>query len=173
MNNNWSKYYNREEYEGIKSLDDMLVKAKLIIESVFYGVLDKGGNPYIDHLYAVSEKGKTIVEKTVGLLHDIIEDTIITKQDLEDIGFSNEVVEAVLLVTKDRENGETYPEFIDRIINSNNLTALNVKRYDMENNMDLSRISNPTEKDYKRNEQKYQPQYKKIMSTIERRKSVC
>lgn len=68
------------------------------------------------------------------------------------------------------KNKETYPEFIDRIINRNNLTALHVKRYDMENNMDLSRIPNPKEEDYKRNKEKYAPQYKKIVNAIERRK---
>lgn len=55
----------------------------------------------------LSDKEKTIVEKN-GLLHDVIEDMIVTKEDLEDIGFSDEVVEAVLLVTKNRENTEPY-----------------------------------------------------------------
>lgn len=170
MNNNWLNYFTQLEYRKIKSMDDMLEKAKLIVDKVFDGAKDKGGFLYVGHLYAVSEKGKTIEEKIVGLLHEIVEDTEITKDDLEDIHFSDDIIEAVLLVTRDRENNETYPEFIDRIINSNNLTALNVKRYDMEDKMDFSRISNPSEKDYKRDEEKYAPQYKKIMNAIERRK---
>lgn len=170
MNNNWLNYFTQLEYRKIKSMDDMLEKAKIIVDRVFDRRKDIGGFPYTEHLYKVSEKGKTIEEKIVGLLHDIVEDTEITREDLEDINFSDDIIDAVLLVTRDRENNETYPEFIDRIINSNNLTALNVKRYDMENNMDLSRIPNPREEDYKRNEKKYAPQYKKIMSAIERRK---
>lgn len=169
MSNNWLYYLDQEEYRAIKSIDDMLEKAKLIVDRVFDGVLDKGGFPYTNHLYAVSEKGKTIEEKIVGLLHDVVEDTVITQYDLEEINFSDDIIEAVLLVTRDKKK-ETYPQFIDRIINSNNSTALNVKRYDMENNMDLSRISNPTEEDYKRNNEKYAPQYKKIINVIERRK---
>lgn len=165
-------YFTEAEFRKIKLMDSMLEKTKLIVDRVFDGVEDKGGFPYTGHLYAVSEKGKTHLEKIVGLLHDIIEDTKITKYDLEEVNFSDEIIETILIVTRNKKK-ETYPRYITRIINSNNLTALNVKRYDMEHNMDLSRIPNPTEEDYKRNEEKYEPQYKRIINAIKERKSLC
>ena len=167
--NNFKNYFTETEYKKLKSIDDMYEKAIIIIERVFSGIKDKGVSPYINHLYMVSGSVNTIEKKTVGFLHDIVEDTIIELDDLKDLGFTDEIVEAIDLVTK--KEGETYPEFIDRIINSNNMIALNVKRADMENNMDLSRIANPTAKDYERNEKKYKPQYKKIIKAIERRKN--
>ena len=167
---NFINYFTYDEYRKLKVMDDMYEKAKIIVDRVFKDVKDKGGYPYTNHLYSVSEAVDTIEKKIVGLLHDIVEDTDITLDDLLDIRFSDEIVEAVDLVTKRKSEGESYPEFIDRIIDSNNIIALDVKRADIENNMDLSRIDNPTEKDYERNEKKYKPQYKKLIKVREGRK---
>lgn len=167
--NNFLNYFTKEEYRKIKTNDDMYEKASIIVERVFKDVKDKGGFPYINHLRYVSDHVDVMDGKIVGLLHDIVEDTEIEFMDLEEIGFSDDIIEALELVTK-RKGEETYPKFIDRIINSNNLIALKVKLADMENNMDLSRIPNPTEKDYQRNEKKYKPQYKRLVKELERRK---
>jgi (p)ppGpp synthase/HD superfamily hydrolase len=142
----------------------MYSKAIIIVNEVFKEKKDKGGNPYIYHLYSVSNNLEKEEEKTAGLLHDIIEDTEITYEDLEEVGFTKEILEVLELVT--RKKTETYDEFINRIIESNNITALKVKQKDMENNMDLRRIKNPTEEDKKRIKEKYQPQYKKIIKKI-------
>lgn len=58
MNNNWLNYFTELEYRKIKSMDDMVEKAKIIIDRVFDRVKDKGGFPYTEHLYRVSEKGR-------------------------------------------------------------------------------------------------------------------
>lgn len=165
--NNLLKYFNKQELEFIKKIEDTYVKAYYIVERVFRDVVDKGGKPYLNHLYYVANHLDTIEEKAVGLLHDTIEDTEINEQDLREVGFNDKVLDALLLVTKQAD--ETYPQFIDRILNSNNMIAIKVKKADMENNMDLSRISNPTIKDYHRREKKYAPQYKRIVSYIERK----
>lgn len=165
--NNLLKYFNNQELEFIRKMEDTCVKANFIIERVFKDVVDKGGNPYLQHLYYVASKLDTEEERTVGLLHDIIEDTQINESDLREVGFNDTIINAILLVTKQAD--ETYSQFIDRILNSNNMIAIKVKKADMENNMDLSRISNPTVKDYHRKEKKYAPQYKKIISYIERK----
>lgn len=165
--NNVLKYFNKQELEFIKGIEDTYVKAYFIVERVFRDVLDKGGKPYLHHLYCVASKLDTKEERTVGLLHDTIEDTEINENDLREVGFNDTIINALLLVTKQAD--ETYPQFIDRILNSGNMIAIKVKKADMENNMDLSRISNPTVKDYHRNEKKYAPQYKRIVSYIERK----
>ncbi|MCI8347396.1 MAG: GTP pyrophosphokinase [Bacilli bacterium] len=167
--NNLLNYFTKAELIKVKAMDDMFEKAKIIVTRVFQDKKDKGGNPYINHLYYVSENVETITEKIVGLLHDIIEDTEVTKDDLEEVNFSDEVVEAISIITRNKDK-ENYEGYIDRIITSNNLIVLHVKKADMENNMDLSRIPSPIDKDYKRNKEKYVPQYRRIISTIEGRK---
>lgn len=166
--NNFLKYFNKSEYEELRKMDNMYLKAKLIVKRVFRNVLDKGGHSYLNHLYYVSDCADTMGEKITGLLHDIIEDSEITEEDLKKINFSDDIITAVSILTKKKL--ENYNDYIDRIINSNNSIALKVKRIDMENNMDLSRIENPTEKDYKRRKEKYIPQYQKIIKVIEKRR---
>ena len=143
----------------------MYSKAIVIANEVFRDVVDKGGNPYIYHLYDVSNKLDNTLEKTAGLLHDIIEDTKITINDLREVGFTEEVLEIINLVT--RKKNEPYNKFIDRIIESNNISALKVKISDMENNMDLSRIKEVKQEDINRINKKYKPQYKKLIRKIE------
>ncbi len=158
--NNLKKYL-KEDFEKLEYLD-MYSKAELIVRAVFKNIRDKGGNPYLDHLYYVSDHLKDINMKIVGLLHDLIEDTDITYNDLLEVGFTKNIIDAVELLTKKEE----YDKYIDRIINSNNKIALMVKKVDLENNMDLSRIKKPTSKDYDRLNNKYKPQYKKIVKKI-------
>lgn len=158
--NNLKKYL-KENFEKLEYLD-MYSKAELIVRAVFKNIRDKGGNPYLDHLYYVSDHLKDINMKIVGLLHDLIEDTDITYNDLLEVGFTKNIIDAVELLTKKEE----YDKYIDRIINSNNKIALMVKKVDLENNMDLSRIKKPTIKDYDRLNNKYKPQYKKIVKKI-------
>lgn len=166
--NHFLNYFTEAEYRRLKTTDDMYEKAQKIVERTFQGKRDKSGESYLLHLYFVSDHVDTKEEKIVGLLHDILEDTEITEFDLEEVEFSDEIITSVQLLTRNKT--ESYSDYIDRIINSNNLTALKVKLVDMENNMDLSRIDNPTKKDYERNEKKYKPQYKKLIKVIEGRK---
>ncbi|MBE6159815.1 MAG: hypothetical protein E7157_02075 [Lactobacillales bacterium] len=141
----------------------MYSKSEIIVNRIFKEVKDKGNNPYLDHLYYVSNNLDNENMKIVGLLHDLLEDTEITELDLIEIGFTKDIIEALLLVTRKEES---YAEFIDKIISSNNKIALYVKKVDLENNMDLSRIKNPTVKDYERVENKYKPNYQKILNKI-------
>lgn len=110
-------------------------------------VNDKCGEQYILHPLRVMEKMKDDISRIVAVLHDIIEDTNITKEDLAEAGFSQEVIEAVICLT--RRKNEDYFSFIRRC-KQNNIARF-VKLADIEDNMDLRRLSNPTEKDYERN----------------------
>lgn len=140
----------------------MLEKAILIATSAHKGQTDKAGEPYILHLLRVMFSRKSEAERICAVLHDVIEDTDITLEYLRNEGFSEEVLSVLDALTK--RNGETYDEFIDRIIS--NKIACHVKLADLCDNMDLSRIKNPTEKDYERIE-KYRKAADRILKTLE------
>ena len=110
------------------------------------GQRDKGGNPYILHPIAVMNRVETIEEKIVAVLHDVIEDTEVTLEQLREQGFSEEIIEAIHLLT--RSEKDSYEEFIEKTIK--NRISKNVKIADINENMNLARINELTEIDYKR-----------------------
>lgn len=139
----------------------MLEKAIIIATTAHRGQVDKGGEPYILHPIRVMLSGKTKIEKICGVLHDVIEDTDITLEYLKNQGFSDEVLLSLDALTK--RYSESYDKFINRILE--NEIACKVKQADLSDNMDLSRIKNPSEKDYKRIE-KYRNATNKIFKEI-------
>ena len=98
------------------------------------------------------------------MLHDVVEDTDVTVNDLKEAGFSDEVVSAVSTITK--KAGEDYKEYLNRV--KQNPIALRVKIADMEHNSDISRIPNPTEKDLNRLE-KYKIRLRELREVLETR----
>lgn len=132
--------------KSIEKLGILLEKAIILASENHKGQKDKGGNPYILLPLAVMNRVHAIDEKIVAALHDVVEDTDITFDDLRHVGFFENIISAIDSLT--RRNNETYMEFIIRC-NDNSL-AKTVKIADIEENMDLSRIPNPTEQDYSR-----------------------
>ena len=124
----------------------MLEKAMILAAKGHMGQLDKGGHPYILHPTRVMLHCKTIEEKTVAMLHDLLEDTAVTAEDLTQEGFSEEIIEAVLCLTK--KEGEDYTLYIERICQ--NPLAARVKLADLMDNMDLNRLPGLTPKDFQR-----------------------
>lgn len=110
------------------------------------GQFDKSGIPYIMHPFHVAETMKDEDSTTVALLHDIIEDTKYTKEDLLNEGFPEHIVNAI--VSLSRESDESYMDYIRRV-KKNNLAKI-VKLADLEHNSDLSRTDAVTEEDLKR-----------------------
>ena len=108
--------------------------------------LDKGGHPYIDHPLRVMNNMETIEEKIVAVLHDAVEDSDLTLEDLRLAGFSEPIVEAIAAITK--REGEKRKDYLNRVVD--NPIALKVKIADMTDNADISRIPNPTDKDRER-----------------------
>lgn len=124
---------------------------------------DKGGNPYIEHPLWVMSNITGYKCKIAAVLHDIVEDTDMTIRDLKIYGFDEEIVDAIRLLTRDKNI--SYDEYIDNLFN--NPIAVKVKLKDLEHNMDLTRLPNGlTEKDIKRNE-KYKRIYEYIMNRLE------
>ena len=136
----------------------MLEKAKEIAEKAHAGQVDKGGHPYILHPIRVMERCETEETKIIAILHDVMEDTDYTLEDLRKEGFANEILEALICLTHLEREG--YMEYIERVCQ--NPLAVRVKYADLQDNMDLSRIPNPTEKDHARLEK-----YKKAKARIE------
>jgi guanosine-3',5'-bis(diphosphate) 3'-pyrophosphohydrolase len=110
------------------------------------GQRDKGDQPYILHPLRVMQAMNGEAERIAAVLHDIVEDTPTTFEDLLAEGFSADVVDAVRALTK--FEGETREQAARRIVG--NPIARAVKLADIADNMDLSRIPNPTERDVER-----------------------
>ncbi|MCQ4086476.1 HD domain-containing protein [Saccharibacillus sp. JS10] len=123
-----------------------LAKAISLAAKYHEGQTDKGGRPYIFHPVRLMLKALTEEEQIVAVLHDVVEDTPLTLEDLRKEGFSEEIVEAIDRLSR-REN-ESYSAFILRI--KPNRLAARVKILDLQDNMDLTRIKKPSEKDQKR-----------------------
>lgn len=124
----------------------MFEKALHIARKAHEGQTDKAGKPYILHPIRVAQRCNTDTERIVALLHDVIEDSEITPNNLYSAGFSKTIVDAVLSVT--RREYESYFKFIERC--SLNPIGRIVKIHDLEDNMDITRLDSLTESDLKR-----------------------
>ena len=126
-----------------------LERALEIAAAAHAGQQDKADQPYILHPIRVMLSVNTLDERIAAILHDTVEDTPITFQNLVDAGFSGDIVTAVQALTKNE--GESRQEAAQRAVQ--NTIARQVKLADVADNMDLSRIPHPTAKDYARLEE--------------------
>ena len=110
------------------------------------GQREKAGQPYILHVLRVMFRLDTEVERIVGVLHDVVEDTGRSFDDLRRLGYSEEVLAALECVTK--REGESYDQFVERA--ASNPVARRVKLADLEDNLDLRRLSSVGERDLER-----------------------
>ena len=122
-------------------------KAMIIAYNAHHGQVDKSGVPYIFHPIHVAEQMETEEECIVALLHDTVEDTNITFEVLEK-EFSDTVIEALKLLTHDESID--YFDYVRKL--KSNPIAKKVKLADLYHNSDITRMENPTEKDWKRKE---------------------
>lgn len=110
------------------------------------GMRDKAGDPYILHPLRMMLALQGEEERMAAVLHDVVEDTDVTLEDLRQAGYPASVVEAVDHLTRRAE--ESYEEFIRRA--AAHPVARRVKLADLEDNMDLRRLGTVTEKDLER-----------------------
>ena len=123
-----------------------LDKAIEIATKAHAGQKDKAGQAYILHPLRVMLRVKGEVEKIVAVMHDVIEDSDFSLQDLKNQGFSDEIIEAIDCLTK--RDSEDYKGLILRV--SMNRLARRVKIEDIKDNLDLDRLEEVTNKDLKR-----------------------
>lgn len=98
--------------------------------------LDKSGMPYVFHPFHLAEQMDTEDTTVIALLHDVVEDTDYTLDDLTKLGFSASIIEALALMTHDPKM--PYMEYVEKI--SSNPLATKVKLADLRHNSDLSRL---------------------------------
>lgn len=110
------------------------------------GQVDKANAPYILHPLRVMLNVPTIEHKIVAVLHDVLEDTETSTEDLRKLGFQQQIIDAILALTK--KVGESRLQAAQRTVQ--NPIARVVKLADIADNMDLSRIQSPTIKDFER-----------------------
>ena len=125
---------------------ELLEKAVEIAVGAHHGQRDRYGAPYIAHPIRVMQRLETPDEKIVGILHDVVEDTNWSFEDLRGEGFPQPILDALDCVTK--REGEAYEEFVRR--SAGNRLATRVKLADLEDNMDLRRLPDVTEQDLPR-----------------------
>jgi len=117
----------------------------------------KNGTPYALHPIRLSLSLESEEQKIVALLHDVVEDTSWTFEDLEQEGFSKDILAALRLLT--HNDGSPYDEYIERL--ASNPLAKAVKLADLTDNMDFKRIPEPTENDFARL-QKYHRAWRRL-----------
>ena len=137
----------------------MLEKAILFALKVHSGQKDKAGKEYILHPLRVMLCFENKQQQIVAILHDVLEDSDMTEQDLQKAGFCEEIIKAVVCLTK--KEGECYFDYIERV--KQNDIAREVKLADLEDNMNLNIIQNVTQKDIQRVEK-----YKKAKRILQK-----
>lgn len=115
---------------------DLTKKALQIAYEAHKDQVDKSGVPYIFHPYEVASHMDTEESVCVALLHDVVEDTALTFEDIRKEGFSEEILQALQLLTHDK--GVPYMDYIAKIKTSP--LARKVKLADLRHNSDWSRL---------------------------------
>lgn len=125
------------------NMQQQLEKAISIAISAHKGFVDKGGDPYILHLLRVMLAVDTLEERIVAVLHDVLEDTSVTSHQLYKTIISKNLLEAIELLTK--KTNQSYESYIVAI--KRNALAVKVKKADLLDNLDKSRLKVVTQKD--------------------------
>ncbi|MBF0192658.1 MAG: GTP pyrophosphokinase [Magnetococcales bacterium] len=135
-----------------------LDQAIALASQAHLGQKDKSGCPYILHPLRIMMRLEQDEERMVAVLHDVVEDTGITFARLQEMGFSETVLEALDHLT--HRPDESYEAYIERI--APHPLARRVKLLDLEDNMDIRRLASPmTERDQARL-QKYQRSWERL-----------
>jgi (p)ppGpp synthase/HD superfamily hydrolase len=124
------------------TLDDAI----LLAVQAHRGQLDRYGAPYILHPLRVLQRMESEHERMAAVLHDVVEDTPYTLDDLRQMGYPEDVLQAVDRLT--RRDDETYEQYVERA--AADPLARRVKLADLEDNMDLRRLDNVADKDRER-----------------------
>jgi (p)ppGpp synthase/HD superfamily hydrolase len=125
----------------------MLSKAIIIATNAHNGQIDKAGKPYIFHPLHIMLQMDDEDSRIVAVLHDVVEDTLVTLDVLKYEGFNQNIIDAIDCIT--RKQNEDYFDYIRRV-KTNELAKL-VKLFDLEHNTKLSRLKKITHKDVERN----------------------
>lgn len=135
-----------------------LERALQVAVQAHAGQKDKSGASYIFHPIRVMMRCKTPDAKILALLHDVVEDTSVTFEELRAEGFSSESLATLRLLT--HSENEPYEDYIERL--SNNRSAEEVKIADLEDNADVRRLREVDERSVDRL-RKYLKAYRRLV----------
>ena len=126
---------------GPSPLDPDLGHTIEVMRRAHEGQIDKSGRPYYLHPLRVAMRLAqcTGAERHAALLHDVVEDTHVTMHDLRAMGYGEEVLALVDLLTRRKPEGESHKAYVERIVQSRNAKALRVKLADVYDNMSPAR----------------------------------
>lgn len=137
---------------------DLTKKALKLCFEAHKEQVDKSGIPYVFHPFHLAEQMTDEATTVVALIHDVVEDTATTFEDLEKQGFSDEIINALKLLTHDK--GVPYMDYVAEI--KTNRIATVVKLADLRHNSDLTRLDVIDEKALNRKEK-----YEKAIKLLE------
>ena len=137
---------------------DMTKKALRLCFEAHKEQVDKSGLPYVFHPFHLAEQMEDEAAVCTALLHDVVEDTDYTLDDLRQMGFAQEILDALALLT--HVPAVPYMEYVATI--GRDPIARAVKLADLQHNSDLTRLETITEKDRLRAEK-----YKAAMALLE------
>ncbi len=125
---------------------ELTKKAMRLCFDVHKEQVDKTDMPYVFHPFYLATQMDDEVSTACALLHDVVEDTLTSFEDLRNMGFPHEVIEVLTLLT--HEEGVPYMDYVKKI--ATNETAKKVKIADLKHNSDTTRLSQVDEKTSKR-----------------------
>lgn len=146
---------------------ELVGKAVRIAAQAHDGQTDKAGEAYILHPLRLMSRCRADAQRIVALLHDVVEDSPMTLEDLAGEGFSPEIIAGIDGMT--RRQSESYEEFISRA--AQNPLSASIKRLDLEDNLNTLRLPELTEQDLARL-QKYHAAYRRLSSNPEEAKTL-
>lgn len=153
--------FTEEEIEFYNHIP-LLKRSEHLVHKLFKDKLDKAGSNYLDHLTHVSQDFTDEKVKAIALMHDVLEDTDVTAEDLELLGYDKSFIKTLKILTN---TYETYEEYIENILSSKNEIALRIKLKDLLHNLDVTRLKKITKKDIKRS-MKYLDAYIKVIEKL-------
>ncbi|MCB0767302.1 MAG: phosphohydrolase [Flavobacteriales bacterium] len=124
----------------------LLETAIRLAAKVHRGQVDRFNKPYILHVMRVMMRGHDLEEQVLGALHDVLERSNLTVEDITKKGFSPRIVKALTHITRDPQ--ETYEQYIDRVVQDG--LAIRVKLHDLADKMDLLHVDQLDPADLKR-----------------------
>ena len=121
---------------------DMTKKALMLCFQAHKDQVDKSGMPYVFHPFHLAEQMEDEDTTIVALLHDVVEDTNYTISDLNNMGFPQQVMDAIAVMTHDAS--VPYLDYVAKL--KENAIARTVKLADLRHNSDLTRLEHVDEK---------------------------
>ncbi len=136
---------------------DLTKKAMQLCFAAHKDQVDKSGMPYVFHPFHLAEQMADELTTVAALLHDVVEDSQYTFEDLRQMGFPEEVLDALALLTHD--DGTPYLDYVARL--KHNPIARAVKLADLRHNSDLTRLDHVDVRAWQRVEK-----YRKAMELL-------